>query len=53
MAELSKPERQPYEQTFYPPTPTALTKRMRTNLLWQLFRFMVLNIKMLRMVRKH
>jgi hypothetical protein len=53
MTEPSKPERQPYEQTFYPPTPTAFTKRMRTNLLWQLFRFVILNIKMLRMVRKH
>lgn len=53
MIEPSKSERRPYEQSFYPPVPTPFTKRMRTNLLWQFFRFVVLNIKMLRMVRKH
>jgi len=26
---------------------------MRTNLLWQLLRFAVINVKILRMVRKH
>ncbi|MBK7229663.1 MAG: hypothetical protein IPH97_12560 [Ignavibacteriales bacterium] len=46
-------ERKPYEQTYYPPVPTGFTKYMRTNLLYQFFRFLVINIKMLRMVRKH
>ena len=45
--------RTPFEQTYYPPVPTAFTKKMRTNLLWQLFRFVVINVKILRMVRKH
>lgn len=45
--------RKPYEQTYYPPVPTGVTKFFRTNLLWQFFRFLVLNVKMLRMVRKH
>lgn len=45
--------RKPYEQNYYPPVPTKFTSRMRTNLFWQLFRFMALNLKMLRMVRKH
>lgn len=45
--------RKPYEQNYYPPVPTGLTKFFRTNLLWQFFRFLVLNVKMLRMVRKH
>ncbi|MCU0371267.1 MAG: hypothetical protein MUC31_07625 [Bacteroidales bacterium] len=45
--------RTPYEQNYYPPVPTRFTRRMRTNLVWQFFRFMVLNLKMLRMVRKH
>lgn len=45
--------RPPFEQTYYPPVPTELTKEMRTNLLWQLFRFAVINVKILRMVRKH
>jgi hypothetical protein len=53
MPDQPKSGRQPYEQTFYPPVPTGFTKRMRTFLPWQLFRFVVLNIKMLRMVRKH
>ncbi|MBI2418649.1 MAG: hypothetical protein HYV28_12260 [Ignavibacteriales bacterium] len=45
--------RKPYEQTYYPPVPTKLTKFFRTNIFYQFFRFVVLNIKMLRMVRKH
>jgi hypothetical protein len=46
-------ERKPYEQNYYPPVPTSFTKGMRTNLIWQFFRFLVINFKMLRMVRKH
>ena len=53
MSDQPKVERQPYEQSFYPPVPTRFTKMMRTFLPWQLFRFLVLNVKMLRMVRKH
>ncbi|MBK9375364.1 MAG: hypothetical protein IPN03_16965 [Holophagales bacterium] len=45
--------RTPFGQTYYPPVPTAFTKRMRTNVFWQLFRFAVINVKILRMVRKH
>ncbi|GMU89182.1 MAG: hypothetical protein AMXMBFR49_13900 [Chlorobiota bacterium] len=45
--------RDPYGQNYYPPVPTKFTKWMRTNLLYQLFRFLIINIKMLRMVRKH
>jgi hypothetical protein len=45
--------RTPYEQSYYPPVPTKWTQFFRTNLLWQFFRFLVLNIKILRMVRKH
>lgn len=45
--------RKPFEQSYYPPVPTSTTKFFRTNLVWQLFRFILLNIKMLRMVRKH
>ena len=46
-------KRTPFGQTYYPPVPTEFTKKMRTNLLWQLFRFAVINVKILRMVRKH
>ena len=45
--------RTPYGQSYYPPVPTEFTKSMRTNLLWQLFRFVAINVKILRMVRKH
>jgi hypothetical protein len=45
--------RKPYEQSYYPPVPTKFTKSMRTNLIWQFIRFIAINIKMLRMVRKH
>ena len=47
------PVPEPYGQRYFPPVPTALTRAMRTNLLWQFVRFLVLNVKMLRMVRKH
>ncbi|MCF8266673.1 MAG: hypothetical protein K9I69_01235 [Ignavibacteriales bacterium] len=45
--------RTPFEQTYYPPVPTKFTKHIRVNLIWQFIRFLVINIKMLRMVRKH
>ncbi len=45
--------RKPYEQSYFPPVPTKLTKFFRTNFIYQLFRFIIINIKMLRMVRKH
>lgn len=46
-------KRKPYEQNYYPPVPTRFTKWMRTSFLVQFFRFIVINIKMLVMVRKH
>lgn len=45
--------RKPFEQSFYPPVPTRWTLYWRRNVVWQLVRFLVLNVKMLRMVRKH
>jgi hypothetical protein len=46
------PNRDPYEQAFYPPRPTAFTRYMRTSLLWQFVRFIAINIKMLRLMAK-
>ncbi len=43
----------PFEQEFYAPKPTPFSLHMRVNPIWQLVRFLVLNIKMLIMVRKH
>jgi len=45
--------RKPFEQSYYPPVPTKFTKFLRTNFLFQILRFTILNLKMLRMVRKH
>jgi len=45
--------RNPFGQNYYAAVPTKLTRSLRVNLIWQLFRFLVINIKMLRMVRKH
>lgn len=45
--------RKPYEQSYFPPVPTKFVKHIRTNPIYQLFRFFIINIKMLKMVRKH
>ena len=44
--------REPYQQAYYPPRPTALTRAMRTLWPWQLLRFIVINLKMLRLMAK-
>ncbi len=44
--------REPYQQAYYPPAPTGFTRYMRTSLIWQAIRFMVINIKMLRLMSK-
>ena len=49
----SIPENQlPYEQAYYPPVPTRFTRFLRTNLLWQFVRFIVINLKMLVLIKK-
>lgn len=45
--------RKPFEQNYYPPIPTKFVLFLRTCLIYQLFRFIIINIKILRMVRKH
>lgn len=45
--------RKPFEQSYYTAVPTGFTKFLRTNFIWQFFRFVVINIKILRMVRLH
>jgi len=44
--------REPYEQAYYPPTPTGFTRYMRTSIAWQLYRFMVINFKILKLMMK-
>ena len=47
------PGKSPREISGNPPDATRFTRSMRTTLLWQFVRFLVINLKMLRMVRKH
>ena len=42
--------REPYQQAYYPPVPTGFTRHMRTSLIWQLWRFVVINWKMLKLL---
>lgn len=44
--------REPYQQAYYPPAPTGFTRYMRTSLLWQTVRFIVINLKMLKLIAK-
>ena len=44
--------REPYQQAYYPPRPTTLTRSMRKFLPWQLVRFLVINLKMIMLMRK-
>lgn len=42
----------PYEPSFTTMVPTGFVKFMRTCVLWQIVRFIVINLKMLIVVRK-
>lgn len=44
--------KEPYQQAYYPPVPTGFTRYMRTSVIWQLYRFAVINLKMLRLMAK-
>ncbi|MGD8836608.1 MAG: hypothetical protein PVJ84_08650 [Desulfobacteraceae bacterium] len=39
-----------YDDDAYPPFPTRMTLFWRRNLLWQAWRFSILNLKMMRIV---
>ncbi len=48
----AKPKnKEPYQQAYYPPVPTGLTRHMRKSLIWQFWRFIVINLKMFRLMR--
>jgi hypothetical protein len=44
------PNREPYQQAYYAPRPTRFTRAMRTLLPWQLWRFIIINFKMLKLM---
>lgn len=50
-------EKIPFEQSrraqgVFATKPTDFTKSLRTSILWQLIRFVVINIKMIKVIRK-
>lgn len=44
--------REPYQQAYYPPMPTRATRFWRTNVLYQAWRFLMINLKMFRVISK-
>ena len=44
--------KEPYQQAYYPPLPTRMTLFMRTSFIWQVIRFLVINLKILRLMSK-
>jgi hypothetical protein len=44
--------KEPYQQAYYPPQPTRFTRFMRTCVLWQLVRFVVINVKMIKLMSR-
>jgi hypothetical protein len=44
----------PYHPDAHPPIPTGLTRRLRTSVVWQVVRFLVLSFKIGKlMIRSH
>lgn len=52
MSELEPSARDRARQHLYATRPTRLTLFLRTNLLWQLWRFVLINLKMIRIIAK-
>jgi hypothetical protein len=49
-ASVKPKNKEPYQQAYYPPVPTGFTRYMRTSLLWQFWRFIVINLKMFKLM---
>lgn len=44
--------KEPYMQAYYPPKPTKFTRFMRTCVIWQYVRFLVINFKIFKLLMK-
>jgi hypothetical protein len=44
--------KEPYQQAYYPPVPTAFTRYMRTSVIWQFIRFWIINFKIFKLLLK-
>jgi len=42
----------PYEQAYFPMVPTKTVLHWRQNVVWQAYRFLMINWKMMRVVRR-
>jgi hypothetical protein len=42
----------PYEQAYFPMVPTSSVLHWRKNVVWQAWRFVMINLKMMRVVRR-
>jgi hypothetical protein len=51
-AETTPFERSVQAQSFFATRPTALTRFLRTFIPWQMVRFLIINLKMVRVIRK-
>ena len=49
---MSGNNKEPYQQAYYPPVPTGFTKYCRCSIIWQFYRFLVINYKMLKLMSK-
>jgi hypothetical protein len=52
MSSAAPINKEPYQQAYYPPKPTGFTTFLRTCVLWQLVRFVVINAKMIKLMSK-
>lgn len=44
--------KEPYQQAYYPPVPTGITRYLRTSVVWQLYRFVIINLKMMKLMTR-
>ncbi len=47
---MAATNKEPYQQAYYPPKPTRFTRYMRKFLPWQFIRFIVINLKMIKLM---
>ena len=48
---MAAANKEPYQQSYYPPVPTGFTKFMRNSVIYQIWRFLVINFKMMKLMR--
>lgn len=49
---MAAKNKEPYQQAYYPPVPTRFTRYMRTSVIWQFFRFLIINFKILKLMTR-